>query len=442
MGKLVPLLDHSYTQFAALSAFNAISSHLDKGLSNQVAVRGVPAILELLVKLPKENVVTMDLAVVVLAHVAGHMFCDCGYLCSHAKELEKLQLDRALPILVEMMHRDVCSWDTLYHILRFVNIYRYNLRGSFDAHPDGVDLATAVFRMVDISIRGHAILAVVRDRGPVCDHDHKAKGIHLGSNGPWMEKLSTHLQSLMNQFGLENCHTARIVRINSEYERAKDEAKRSKDYYDFGLKAVNLVMEIGSVPGMRTDAAKLFPLAATALRKRDPVHHRDDANILDMEHNLVMGTTRCRGLATIGLHDAPGNAYWYYIISPYHASRVETLVWVRKGLLCPRTTPYLCSKLRTVQIFNHLAEGTADIGDSCHEKQNRAIGFISTAQLDAQQFIAGTSPDFPSMPSIGMYAIVATLILEGDVLSPDLREYKVCCLNNLGLCPPELSSRN
>ncbi|KAI0685122.1 hypothetical protein C8T65DRAFT_680389 [Cerioporus squamosus] len=381
--KIVPLLDLDLTRHLALNALVMVTHHGDRRQLNKTLVK--------LVQDFPDDPKAVELAIVTMDHATEAVIGN-----------EEIDVQSVLAATVVALRKPTVSHTLITHSL--------NLLVCAPQHC--LTAVIAVFlRSRNINVRAIALGGLLRLPIAECEQDamyfDPNRLMTAAAAGP-----PAHLRQILIDYGSE-----RHGRLHQVIMRAM----QGRDMYALGKKLEDLTQraeycngrvfgaqELGNAPFTRwTDA---LPLCAKALRAKGSKEDLDAADILEMKFFIIrQRLPEAIALGYAAINRNPRLAYAYCIVS-MGADVEDGLRAVKKGLKCPKITPFVRNQMlwrATEDDMAARAEGTA---------------FLMSAWEDAKTFISEAPPDTRHMLGMIGWYVLLTVLIRGPELSEDLRE--------------------
>ena len=361
--------------------------------------------------------------------------------------VKEVDVQSVLAVIVTALRKPTVSHVLVTHALNLIVCAPQHCPAQCKAVRGLTTLIAAFLRSDNISIRTIALRGILRLPIAECEpdamHFDPQHLIAAATAGP-----PAHLRQILLDYGPDRSDVNVMLESMAAYTKAIMRAMQDRDMYALGKKLEDLTQRaeyviaeggwqsadghvftpdrLGDVPFTRwTDA---LPLCSKALRAKGRKEDLDGADILDMKFLLLrqrLPEAIAHGLAAIKRN--PRLAYAYYIIS-MGADVEEGLRAVKKGLKCPKVTPFIRNQMlwratshaaqRGLRILQEAMEGDM-------EARAEGTAFLMSAWEDTKTFVSEAPPDSRHMLDMVGWYVLLTIIIRGPELSEDLRELDV-----------------
>jgi hypothetical protein len=317
------------------------------------------------------------------------------------------------------------------------------------AYPPLQNLLVACLRSTDLTVRVCALGGLLRLEGLSAEEDQKLFDPHkliAAVQGHFPD----HLTDIMMDYGLMRCDTYLTLSSTADNQKAMMKYAQDRDLYSLGLKLAELItrnefsiaeggfqtqdpltgkLEISRDLGlpfiMWTDA---LPHCARAIRAKGRPGEEDLADMITAKFFIIRSRIPdAIVVAKRGLQRNPKFAYFYYVIT-LGKDLCEGLRSAKKGLKCPKITPFVRFGLlhRAVEIAGHLGVCRIQESRPGDRKYDEGVAFLTNAMEDAKAYVTEAPPDARHMKNVLYWYICLTLAIKGPETSADLQELQVC----------------
>ncbi|KAI0685722.1 hypothetical protein C8T65DRAFT_678749 [Cerioporus squamosus] len=388
--KIVPLLDLDLTRHLALNALVMVTHHGDRRQLNKTLVK--------LVQDFPDDPKAVELAIVTMDHATEAVIGN-----------EEIDVQSVLAATVVALRKPTVSHTLITHSLNLLVCAPQHCPTQSKAVP-GLTAVIAVFlRSRNINVRAIALGGLLRLPIAECEQDAMQILIDYGSErsdfNVMLEAMAVYTKVIMRAMQDRDMY-ALGKKLEDLTQRAEyviaEGGWQSANGRVFGAQ------ELGNAPFTRwTDA---LPLCAKALRAKGSKEDLDAADILEMKFFIIrQRLPEAIALGYAAINRNPRLAYAYCIVS-MGADVEDGLRAVKKGLKCPKITPFVRNQMlwrATEDDMAARAEGTA---------------FLMSAWEDAKTFISEAPPDTRHMLGMIGWYVLLTVLIRGPELSEDLRE--------------------
>ncbi|RPD56410.1 hypothetical protein L226DRAFT_554441 [Lentinus tigrinus ALCF2SS1-7] len=439
--KITPLLDLDSTRHLALNALVMITHHGGEQARQEIAHQLNKTLVKLVQDFPDDPKVA-ELAIVTMDHATEAVIGS-----EHPPPLalvKEIDVQSVLAATVTALRKPTVSHAMVTHALNLLVCAPQNCPTQCKAVRGLTSLIAAFLRSNNVSIRATALAGILRLPISECEPDT----MHFDPQR-LMVAASTrppaHLREILLDYGSERSDINVMVEAMSVYTEAIMRAMRDRDMYALGKKLEDLTQraeyviaeggwqdaggrvfapdQLGDVPFTRwTDA---LPLCVKALRAKGSKEDLDGADILEMKFLILrrrLPEARTVGFAAIKRN--PRLAYAYYVIS-MGADVEEGLRAVKKGLKCPKITPFVRNQMLW-RATSHAAQRGLTIlqeaRDGNMEARAEGTAFLMSAWEDTKTFISEAPPDTRHMLDVVGWYVLLTVLIRGPELSEDLHE--------------------
>ncbi|KAI0697339.1 hypothetical protein C8T65DRAFT_755476 [Cerioporus squamosus] len=424
--KIVPLLDLDLTRHLALNALVMVTHHGGEQSRVEIARQLNKTLVKLVQDFP-DDPKAVELAIVTMDHateaVIGNEVPPSPVL------VKEIDVQSVLAATVVALRKPTVSHTLITHSLNLLVCAPQHCPTQSKAVP-GLTAVIAVFlRSRNINVRAIALGGLLRLPIAECEQDamyfDPNRLMTAAAAGP-----PAHLRQILIDYGSERSDFNVMLEAMAVYTKVIMRAMQGRDMYALGKKLEDLTQraeyviaeggwqsangrvfgaqELGNAPFTRwTDA---LPLCAKALRAKGSKEDLDAADILEMKFFIIrQRLPEAIALGYAAINRNPRLAYAYCIVS-MGADVEDGLRAVKKGLKCPKITPFVRNQMlwrATEDDMAARAEGTA---------------FLMSAWEDAKTFISEAPPDTRHMLGMIGWYVLLTVLIRGPELSEDLRE--------------------
>jgi len=259
-----------------------------------------------------------------------------------------------------------------------------------------------------------------------------------------VKNLPYHLQDVIVEYGMEKSDSYLSLKATGEFQQAQMRAAQTHNLVELGLKLGELVLLTDtSVPegtfqdenGKPVDVGLPYadfvgalPVAAAALRQRDPVKYADIADMIEIKYFMTRREYKqLRSMSEAAMKRSE-HAFWYYMRAHgINEDGSSALRWAKLGLKCSGMTDYLRYGLleRAAKSAAGDALDTMQNSQTSIESWNLTVALFHSALEDSLAFVNEAPPDCRGMQDMATLALLITIVLKGNDLSPDLHELNV-----------------
>ncbi len=442
--KVIPLLDLDSTRHLALNALVMITHHGGEQARVEIARQLNKTLVKLVQDFP-DDPKAVEFAIVTMDHateaVIGNEHPPSPVL------VKEIDVRSVLVATVAALRKPTVSYTLTSHALNLIVSAPHHCPAIFKAVPGLSRLIIAFLRSKNINIRATTMAALLRLQIAECEPD----AMHFDPNRLMAAAAAgppDHLLDIAINYGVERSDLQVMLKAMSEYTQAIMSAMRDRNMYALGKKLEDLTQRaeyaiaegglqnaqgrfvgadvLGDVPFTRwTDA---LPLCVQALRAKGSITDLDAADILEMKFLYIRKRLpEAIALGHVAIKRNPRLAYAYYVIS-MGANVEDGLCAVKKGLKCPRITPFIRYQMLW-RATGHAGERGISILQSAREGDMAAraegTAFLMSAWEDAKTFISEAPPDTRHMLRMIGWYVLLTVLIRGPELSEDLRELDV-----------------
>lgn len=442
--RIVSMLDKEETLLITLKTLATITRHGGKESRNDVAEAATPGLIKAL-KTHKNPQVT-HLTTTILAHTVAYIFFDRDPIY---KNFPSIKMQEILPVVHKALCDDGPAPQTFDHAKFLVMSASRHAYFELERHPPSFDFIVGCLRVSDLLTRATAMNNVLRT--------------HLHQNNPipmmkpdFMGHLSTvqhlprHLQDAVTQYGSEKSDLYTSLKAVRDYQVVQMKAAQTRNYFQLGLELADLILDseyaisegvFQDDNGVTRDLGMPYnnfvdslPVAAQALRDKDPVKYADQADMLQMKFHIARKQSKsARSVAEAAIARNNQNPYWHYVCAVSEGEKTaRQLRWAKRGLACLQIqktrSPYLRFNLLDNAATAALETGLELLETATAKGSDSsilALAFLHSAKNDATTFVNEAPPDCRGMSNMLVILMCTDLILRGNEMSPDLREFKV-----------------
>lgn len=310
---------------------------------------------------------------------------------------------------------------------------------ALEGHSPSLDFIIAGLRVPPLITRVKSLCALI-------DYHSRDEKDRSPSISPFyiraiLSRMPYTLKGILEEYGFEDCQAIILLHISEEFERAQEEAIRTTDLFQLGLKLGELMLKSehslavgsldhdGSLP--YTDRLESALYAAKALRDRDAVKYADMADIIEIKyHSCLRNVSKVRSMCKAALQRSK-HAFWYYMQATMPETLKSQLKLAKLGLQCRIITLYLRFGLLRLaaeaalgivfEAINDCKDPKLGIGMSCSLMQ----AFLCSALEDSFSYTRSAPPDGRAMPEMWIIAFLVMIALGGSDHLQDLRNIGV-----------------
>ena len=431
------MISEADTCVVVLQTLTAITRHGGVQSRHDVARIASPEILKSLQENSSSPEITR-LAVSILAHTVAAIYATAKPIFH---QFPMIKMTDVIEATHSALANSSIDFNLFSHSHKVISSATRHLYSFLEKHQPSLDFLVGTIRSSDFSMRMNSVRALLRlylhhhvqDDSPV-DPEQMLVG---------MKNLPDHLVQILSDYGLEQSDTQLSITSSREYLDAQMKTARTRDFFELGLVLGDLVTKTKShiCQGWFKDAnggpkdlglpysnlIDALPVAAAALRQRDPIKYADMADMIDLYFFSFHGHISQLITVSETAMKRSSHAFWYYMRAK-HADEGNTspLRWCKLGLKCTNTTNYIRHCLLERAARHAAEEAICIMVDKARTPENLNLihALLRSALDDSMAFVREAPPDCDEMQSVITLALVLTFLLKEKELSLDLRELK------------------
>jgi hypothetical protein len=421
-----------------LQTLATITRHGGIKSRHEVAKAATPDIVAALRENPSSEIIA-HLAVPILAHTVSAVYMEQS---ATFRQFPTIKMADVIQATYSSLINAPLNFNFFSHgheVIRSATRHAYS---HLDKNQPALDFLVSGLRVSDLRTRADTLLGLLTFH----IHHHVEDPRHLDPRKllAGAPNLPSHLQAALVAYGMERCSFVTLMRAAAQFQKAQMKAAQTRDFFELGLEIGKLITltensvsdgYLGDANGDSLDVGLPYktsmgslPVAAAALRQRDPVKYADIADMIDIKYlmsqrNYSKMRKTCEAAMKRSTH-----AYWYYM----RACAVEEeddsrLRWAKLGLKCTTTTDYLrfgCLELGANSAVDDALQQMEN-AEKNTESWNLALALLHSALEDSVSFVKDAPPDCRGMRDMATVAMLTSFVLKGKELSPDMRELSV-----------------
>lgn len=420
-----------------MQTLTTITRHGGVQTRYDVARIATPDIIETLRSNSASSSIT-HLAVPILAHTVGAVYTTDEPIFHKFPEIKMADV---LEATHDALANAPIDLNVLSHGHEVMASTAHDAYDLLEKHQPSLDFIVACFRASDLKLRMSSLITLLTfhrhhhvDETGLIDQAKQMAGV---------QRLPPHLQNALLEYGSERSDTHTSMRASMEYAQAQVKAAQTRNFFELGLKLGELVTQTESCIGESwfhdghgnsldlglpyTSFIGALPVAAAALRQRDPVKYADMADMIELKFHMSRRDYVQIDKVSEAAMKRSSHAFWYYMRSlAITTEGVSGLRWDKLGLKCPNTTDYIRRGLLGLAAKHAADDALAMLQTpQTPESMNLVLALFKSALDDSMVFVQEAPLDCRGMRGVLTIAILMTILLKGKDLSPDLRELKV-----------------
>ncbi|OJA09700.1 hypothetical protein AZE42_05563 [Rhizopogon vesiculosus] len=450
VSKITPLINIPSTRHLALRALTTVTHHGGVDVRKEISLES-PTLLKIMRENPNDLRVA-EMAITTMAHAIGAAINQEDV--PEPKYIKATNAKTLIPVVIDSMCKPGASIQLLHHGLELITHPVFHCWSDCKAYPPLQNLLVACLRSTDLTVRVGALGGLLRLEGLSAQEDQRLFDPHK-LMAAIDRRFPHHLTDIMMDYGLMRCDTYLTLNSTADNQKAMMKCAQDKDLYSLGLKLAELITrnEFSIAEGgfqtqdPRTGKIELdrdlglpfimwsdaLPHCASAIRAKGRPGEEDLADMITAKFFIIRSRIPdAIEVAKRGLQRNPKFAYFYYVIT-LGKNLSEGLRSAKKGLKCPKMTPFVRFGLlhRAVEIAGNL--GVCSIQESRPGDRNydEGVAFLMSAMEDAKTYAIEAPPDARHMKNVLYWHICLTLAIKGPETSADLQELQVA-LKKLG----------
>lgn len=439
LSKVLPLLDRGYDcRVLALQTLCTITHHSGREIRLEIAKR-TPTLVRILEEFPHESLCAEQVIIVVGHSASAALSIDYP---PNRQLLQAIDIPRLLPLLLFQLKQPNVSSSLVDHALMFFVTATFRSHKDFFAVPSSINFLVACTRSPDIQTRSLSLSSLLRL------HSFEARGENMPMDPKHMPQsfkrgVPKDLRDAITQAFGPPCEsgTFRTEQATNDYSNAIAEYSQDLDLHKLALEIGRIIQQsehFMSGDCCRTESkspslalpfkcwVEALPLCAKELRNKGTPDMTDLADIIHLKYLMLRGRHHeVFPMADRAIQRSPKVAYFYYVLSTSDYPDVA-LNSAKKGLMCPNVTNYIKHALlsRAVEIASFLGIKRLETVRAGSREWDEGVALLMLTLEDSDQFMKSAYPDDTGMKMVLCVQPLATLIIKGHDISPELEEFK------------------
>ncbi|KAG1741461.1 uncharacterized protein EDB91DRAFT_1130575 [Suillus paluster] len=434
VSKITPLIKIPSTRYLALRALTTVTHHGGVDVRKEISLES-PSLLKTMQENP-DDLRAAEMAISTMAHAIGAAINQEDPPAP--RYLKAANVNTLIPIVIDFMRKPGASIQLLYHGLELLTHPVIHCWSECKAHAPLQNLLVACLRSADLTVRVSALGGLLRLEALSSEEDQRQFDPHK-LMAAIERRFPDHLTDILMDYGAMRCDTFLTMASTADNQKAMMQCAQDKDLYSLGLKLAELITrnefsiaeggfqmqdprtgqieinrDIGLPFIMWSDA---LPHCARAIRAKGRAGEEDLADMITCKR---------------GIQRNPKFAYFYYVIT-LGKDHCEGLRSAKKGLKCPKMTPFVRFGLlhRAVELAGNLGVCRIQESSPGDRKYDEGVAFLMSAMEDAKVYTMEAPPDARHMKNVIYWYICLTLAIKGPETPADLQELQVA-LKKLG----------
>jgi hypothetical protein len=447
VSKITPLIEIPSTRYLALRALTTVTHHGGVDIRKEISLES-PSLLKVIQENP-DDLRAAEMAISTMAHAIGAAINQEDPPTS--KYIKAANIKVLIPVVIDFMRKPGVTIQLLHHGLELLTHPVLHCWSECKADAPLQNLLVACLRSADLTVRVSALGGLLRLEALSSEEDQR----HFDPRkliAAIERRFPDHLVDILTDYGSMRCDTFLTMTSTADNQKAMMKCAQDKDLYSLGLKLAELITrtefsiaeggfqmqdprtgqielnrDIGLPFIMWSDA---LPHCARAIREKGRPGEEDLADMITAKFFIIRSRIPdAIEAAKRGLQRNPKFAYFYYVIT-LGKDHCEGLRSAKKGLKCPKMTPFVRFGLlhRAVELAGNLGVCRIQESSPGDRKYDEGVAFLMSAMEDAKAYATEAPPDARHMKNVLYWYICLTLTIKGPETPADLQELQVCPL--------------
>ncbi|KAG2137433.1 uncharacterized protein EDB93DRAFT_766241 [Suillus bovinus] len=425
VSKITPLINIPSTRYLALRALTTVTHHGGVDIRKEISLES-PSLLKVIQENP-DDLWAAEMAISTMAHAIGAAINQEDVPAP--KYIKAANIKVLIPVIIDFMRKPGVTIQLLHHGLELLTHPVLHCWSECKDNSALQNLLVACLRSADLTVRVSALGGLLRLEALSSEEDQRHFDPHK-LMAAIERRFPDHLVDILTDYGTMRCETFLTMTSTADNQKAMMKCAQDKDLYSLGLKLAELITrtEFSIAEGlpfiMWSDA---LPHCARAIREKGRPGEEDLADMITAKFFIIR--TRIPDAieaAKRGIQRNPKFAYFYYVIT-LGKDHYEGLRSAKKGLKCPKMTPFVRFGLlhRAVELAGNLGVCRIQESSPGDRKYDEGVAFLMSAMEDAKSYVTEAPPDARHMKNVLYWYICLTLTIKGPETPADLQELQV-----------------
>ncbi|KAG2111771.1 hypothetical protein BD769DRAFT_1630248 [Suillus cothurnatus] len=450
VSKITPLIKIPSTRYLALRALTTVTHHGGVDIRKEISLES-PSLLKIIQENP-DDLRAAEMAISTMAHAIGAAINQED--SPAPKYVTAANIKVLIPVVIDFMRKPGVTIQLLHHGLELLTHPVLHCWSECKTIAPLQNLLVACLRSADLTVRVSALGGLLRLEALSSEEDQRQFDPHK-LMAAIERRFPDHLVDILTDYGSMRCDTFLTMTSTADNQKAMMKCAQDKDLYSLGIKLAELITrtefsiaeggfqmqdprtgkieinrDIGLPFIMWSDA---LPHCARAIRAKGRPGEEDLADMITAKFFIIRSRIPdAIEAAKRGLQRNPKFAYFYYVIT-LGKDHYEGLRSAKKGLKCPKMTPFVRFGLlhRAVELAGNLGVCRIQESSPGDRRYDEGVAFLMSAMEDAKVYATEAPPDARHMKNVLYWYICLTLTIKGPETPADLQELQVA-LKKLG----------
>ncbi|KAG0707957.1 hypothetical protein DFH29DRAFT_979573 [Suillus ampliporus] len=421
VSKITPLIKIPSMRYLALRALTTVTHHGGVDVRKEISLES-PSLLKIMQENP-DDLRAAEMAISIMAHAIGAAINQEDPPAP--RYLKAANVKTLIPVVIDFMRKPGVSIQLLHHGLELLTHLVLHCWSECKVHAPLQNLLVACLRSMDLTVRVSALGGLLRLEALSSEEDQRHFDPHK-LMAAIERRIPDHLTDILMDYGAMRGDMYLTMASTADNQKAMMQCAQDKDLYSLDPRTgkIEINRDMGLPFIMWSDA---LPHCARAIYAKGHPGEEDLADMITAKFFIIRSCIPdAIEAAKRGLQRNPKFAYFYYVMT-LGKDHCEGLRSAKKGLKCPKMTPFVRFGLlhHAVELAGNL--GVCRIQESCpgDRKYDEGVAFLMSTMEDAKVYAMEAPPDARHMKNMIYWYICLTLAIKGPETPVDLQELQV-----------------